>query len=358
MIGKIFGNKSSETANSVLNMLKKEEPVFRFNQDGWETIGVQTRAKDTRTPAQIDATLDALAERIPVLREFREQIKSMKPIDRALISDTAEISNKLELLPTNIRMVENRAKDGKSILGVLLPKLIKASKENPAILKFTREILNSTDTQTSKYFLSKIAGFNPQAILERDEAIQNIVYREASQMRFDSNEKYSQYVENRIAELEKRYPIEYSQKTITDDTKSGELIDASTDMIIPIGKRTLNGMYPVTFKRQHNFLDAMGIFLNPEIRPENVRFLRKICDVLDSIKTQKDIPIDLFPFLKTNIPKSQAELNLAKLPQAVKDAEKAGKDIEATNFIMSNVNFVKPYTKPDVTRELKYVPAE
>ena len=136
------------------------------------------------------------------------------------------------------------------------------------------------------------------------------------------------------------------------------MIGASADMIKPVAEQTINGMYLGTFERQHKFLDAMSIFLNPEIRPENIKILRKICDVLDSLKTKKDIPVNFFPFLRTNIPKAQAELNLAQLPQAVRDAEKAGKEINATDYVMSNVNFVKPQQKVDLSKETKYAPVE
>lgn len=273
-------------------------------------MGAQVRPQDTRTPAQIDATIDAsidtLAERIPELENFRKSLKQMAPIHRSLAADTLELASKFntEFLMTSINMLEKSSKTGKSLLEALLEALPKASKENPASLDLTKEVINNTDTLTSKYFLVHL----PDIIKRTDLA---------------------------------------------------PLMDASRDMVKPIAEATINGGYLGTFEKQKSFMDYIGtLIFNKDIKPESIKLLRKIADAVDNIETKKDVPIDFFPFLRTSIPKAQAEMNLAKLPQAIIDAEKAGKDINATNFMMHNVNFVKPQKKIDLSKEIKYVPAE
>ena len=399
MFNKILGNKIEQTAQTAINALKREEPVFRFKTSGWQQMGAQTRPQDTRTPAQIDATIDALAEKIPAVKEFREQIKQLNPRHRALVSDTLEFASTHEMLMTPIDMLNHKAADGKNIIQVLLPKFIRAAKENPEALKFTQAVIDNTDTQTSKYLLAKLAGFNPESMLARRENMGIVARYEANMSGFKTIEEFNQYTEKRIKQFEEdsntfldalaHYAADskgiknyqeyrnyisktinelkdssmikngYDKETILDAPEAGKYMDMSIPFIKPVAESTINGMYTGSFKRQIDFLKTMEEFFNTDATPEKLSALSSYNDSMNRMYRSNRLEAGIInAFMETKTPIAQLRYNIAQLPQAIKTAREQGQRFNPLSYIMYNVNFVKPQPKIDLSKEIKYVSTE
>ncbi len=399
MFNKIFGNKIQQAAQTAINAAKKEEPVFRFKTSGWQQMGAQTRPQDTRTPAQIDATIDALTEKIPAVKEFREQIKTLNPKHRALVADTLEMADTYELLMTPIDMVKHKASDGKTVIQVLLSKFLKASKENPEALKFTQAVINNTDTQTSKYLLTRFAGFSPEAMLARRENMGLVARYEANMSGFKTTEEFNQYTEKRIKQFEedsntfldalahyaadskgiKNYQEyrnyisktinelkdssmiknDYVENTILDTPEAGKYMDMSIPFVKPVAESTINGMYLGTFEKQSKFLKTMEGFFNTDATPEKLSALASYNDSMNRMYRSNRLEAGIInAFIETKTPITQLRYNIAQLPQAIETAEKRGQSFNPLPYVMYNVNFVKPKPKIDLSKGIKYAPTE
>ncbi len=399
MFNKIFGNRVQQAAQTAINAAKKEKPVYRFNTSGWQQMGAQTRPQDTRTPAQIDATIDALTEKIPAVKEFREQIKTLNPKHRALIADTLEMADTYEFLMTPIDMVRHKASDGKTVIQVLLSKFLKASKENPEALKFTQAVINNTDTQTSKYLLTRFAGFSPESMLARRENMGIVARYEANMSGFKTIEEFNQYTEKRIKQFEedsntfldalahyaadskgiKNYQEyrnyisktinelkdstmiknDYVEKTILDTPEAGKYMDMSIPFIKPVAESTINGMYTGSYKRQIDFLKTMEEFFNTDATPEKLSALASYNDSMNKMYRSNKLESGIInAFIETETPMAQLRYNIAQLPQAIKAAQEQGQSFNPLSYIMYNVNFVKPQPKIDLSKGIKYAPTE
>ena len=271
----------SWSSKIINNVSKQAEPVFRFG--GWEQLGAQVRPKDERTVEQLYATIDALAKRNPAVKEFVKDLKSMNPKYLNLAADTMELSSRSEMLMTDIDMNKVSPQTGKSLLQHLLGIYPKASKENPQALDFAQEVINNTDTLTSKYFLADL---------------------------------------NEIFEV----------------PQAAKHLEALKPMVKPIAEATINGGYLGTFEKQENFVSLLRGVLTPQAKPEKISLLPKLSEIADNAKGTYKIVLN--KFVQSNTPLRQVEENLEILPQVLQNAERQGKSIDIVDFANNNVNLV------------------
>ena len=226
----MFGKLGRKAIQEAAQKISKEKPVYRFNET-FQTMGAQVRPADTRTPGQVLATMEDLAKRNPDIAEFMTELKKMNPEHQKLAADTMELARMHEMLPTNIDMNQKNPQTGKSLLQAVLNILPKASKENPAIIDFTKEVINNTDSTTAKYFLAS-------------------------------------------------FPEQH--------------LKASIPIVKNIAEQTLSGGYTMDFSKQKNFMDFIATLINRESRPEKIALLPKLTKVADEIPGENMLYLDSF----------------------------------------------------------------
>ena len=244
-------------------------------------MGAQVRPADTRTPGQVLATMEDLAKRNPDIAEFMTELKKMNPEHQKLAADTMELARMHEMLPTNINMNKKNPQTGKSILQAVLDILPKASKENPAVIDFTKEVINNTDTTTAKYFLSS----------------------------FPDNALKSEFAEH---------------------------IKASIPMVKDIAEQTLKGGYTMDFSKQQDFMDFITTLINRESKPEKIALLPKLTKVADEIPGENMLYLD--SFIRSNTPVEQVEKNFETVKDVAEMMNKKGSSFDIVDFLNNNVN--------------------
>lgn len=280
MIGKLsnlFGKKAAKEAAQVFT---KEDPVYRLG-GGFQKMGAQVRPADTRTPGEVLATMEELAQRNPDIQEFMSELKKMKPEHRKLVADTMELAQMHEMLPTNINMNQKNPETGKSMLQAILGILPKASKENPAVIDFTQEVINNTDTTTAKYFLASLP----------DNALK------------------SEFAEH---------------------------FKASIPIVKDIAEQTLSGGYTMDFSKQKSFMDFIATLINRESKPEKISLLPKLCKAADEIPGANQLYLD--KFIRSNAPVAQVEKNLETVKDVAQIMQKEGKSFDIVDFVNHNTN--------------------
>ena len=276
----MFGKLGRKAIQEAAQKISKEKPVYRFNET-FQTMGAQVRPADTRTPGQVLATMEDLAKRNPDIAEFMTELKKMNPEHQKLAADTMELARMHEMLPTNINMNKKNPQTGKSILQAVLDILPKASKENPAVIDFTKEVINNTDTTTAKYFLSSFP----------DNALK---------------------------------------------TEFAQHLKASIPIVKNIAEQTLKGGYTMDFSKQQNFMDFIATLINRESRPEKIALLPKLTKVADEIPGENMLYLD--SFIRSNTPVEQVEKNFETVKDVAEMMNKKGSSFDIVDFLNNNVN--------------------
>lgn len=394
-IGKIFGGTPAEKA---AQFVSKEKPVYRFCESP-SLIGAQVRPADTRTPAQIEATLDALIERNPSLKKFAAELKEMNPEHMALASDVLEIAGRREMLmdSTAIDMNSNLSK-GRTILNILLGKFPKLSKENPQALDLAKEVINNTDSITAKYYLSNMAGVNPSILARRNAAVNREIeldshelYRNQLKKKADfvcsslksadvspakmmsilngSNDEFyslmpktrekireilgsdkfikldksqaQERVDLRRAKLQEyceRYGVSVDENSVFASSELAQQMDASKQLVHDIAEQTISGGYLGTFEKQNSFMNLLGTLINREAKPEKIAMVPKLQQTASKIDDGAEDILYLDRFVKSNTPLSMVEENLNTVGQVAEIAHANGKKINIVDFVNNNVN--------------------
>lgn len=244
-------------------------------------MGAQVRPADTRTPGQVLATMEDLAKSNPDIAEFMTELKKMNPEHQKLAADTMELARMHEMLPTNINMNKKNPQTGKSILQAVLDILPKASKENPAVIDFTKEVINNTDTTTAKYFLSSFP----------DNALK---------------------------------------------TEFAQHLKASIPIVKNIAEQTLSGGYTMDFSKQKNFMDFIATLINRESKPEKIALLPKLTKVADELPGENMLYLD--SFIRSNTPVEQVEKNFETVKDVAEMMNKKGSSFDIVDFLNNNVN--------------------
>lgn len=261
---------------------KAIKPVFRFTQD-WSSIGKGLKPKDTRTQEEIISTINYFIDKSPELKKFAKDIKEMDPKHLSLVSDTLELSNKIELLPTAINMKKVNHQTGKSLIETLLEVYPKASKENPGALEFAQEVINNTDSITSKYFLGNLMG-------------------------------------------------------VIDDSRLSSQFNASKFLVKDIAEQTLDGPYVMDYSKQKNFMSFVEALVNPASKVEKIELLPKLLDTIDAIPGKVQVMLD--DFVRSDAPTAQVVDNIKTLPQVANLFHANGKTLDVVDFATKNVNLV------------------
>lgn len=268
--------------NSIGTGLQTKEPQLtrRLFNGGWEAIGRIRRKCDERTTKQLLENIDYFAKKLPEVAQFKEELKTMDPKHLGLVSDICELASNYEMINTAIN-IRKPASNGKSLFQVLLEKLPKASKENPASIELTQEIINNTDATAAKYSLAAL-----HSLFECKEA--------AGHMK------------------------------------------ATVPFISDIADATLQGGYTMDFSKEKNFINGISNFVSPKVSLEKLKLLSEVCKIADS--SNAICEIQAFPFLLNQTPISRILENLNVFKSLDKNMQ--GKSINLTEFLEKNINLV------------------
>ncbi len=256
-----------------------KECCFRFG--GVQRMGAHTRPTDTRTTEQLLANIDYFAQRNPEVAQFKHELMQMNPKHLGLVSDICELANRREMLPTNIDIKDAR-QVGKNIFAKWIEKLPKASKENPEALNFTQEVINQTDSTTSKFFLISAVD-----LLEHPEV--------SSHLR------------------------------------------ATKPFVKDIAEAALDGGYTMDYSKERDFVNTVDAFINPASDTRKIEMLPEVIKTADEASIDK-VYIDAIPFIQSRTPIEQIRENLKVFSEVAKGLSKQTDEVNITDFLTRNVN--------------------
>lgn len=279
-INMAFMNK---IVGSGAHLAERLEPTFRFG-GGIHLMGAVTREADTRTTKQLLANIDYFAEKLPEVAQFKKELKAMNPEHLGLVSDICELGSYRSMLPTNID-IRKPASNGKSLLTFLMEKLPWASKENPEMLEFSKEVINHTDITASKYFLGSFAG-----LFEHPEA--------------------------------------------------GRHLAATKPLVKDIAEAALRGGYTMDYSKEQKFVNVLGSYVNPAVNPEKIEIVNEALRTVEKLPDSVDLScyVDGATILKSETPVSQMRENLRTFEQIAEGLSQKTKEVNLTEFVTRNVN--------------------
>lgn len=256
--------------------VKLTNPITRFRD--WNIFGAVKRPADTRTVDELNQTIGLWAKTNPEVKEFLPHLKDINPKHLGLVADTIELSNRKSMLPTDINM-KGMTGEGKSLLGVLLGIFSRASKENPNALDFTQEVINNTDSITSKYFLWQTTG----GVLE--------------------------------------------------NKKVAEHFKAAKPLVELFAKETLNPPNPISFENQGNFMFLIRNVINEYADPKKVSLVKEVFEKLNN----KGF-FSVWDFVSSKTPLAKIQDNLQTLSEAADLSAKNGRLLDAGEYLTKNTN--------------------
>lgn len=149
----------------------------RFLTGGFMHIGAVTREPRANTAEELVNSIRAYAKANPEIAEFAKHINEMNPKHLGLAQDIIDLTHTREMSMTNIDLGQ-KIQDGTTYAGYMLKRLPEISKKNPEALDLTEEVINNSDTQNAKFFLSKLFGYNLEnmsSISEQMKATKEVV---------------------------------------------------------------------------------------------------------------------------------------------------------------------------------------
>lgn len=258
--------------------IKLTAPLTRFG-GGWQPMGAVKRPVDTRTAEELKETIRLWSLANKEVKEFLPHLKEIQDKHLGLVADTIEISLRRAMLPGDINLIEPVEENGKSILGMMLDTYRAASKENPEALDFAQEVINNTDTRTSKVFFIESAG----GVLENKDF--------AKQFK------------------------------------------AATPLVEIFAKQTLNTPNPYNFDNQKNFMTLVKYAVNEYANPEKISLVKDFYN-----KIANKAYFNLFEFVANKAPVSKVEDNLNTVGQVADMFVREGKVLDAGKFVNRNTN--------------------
>ena len=256
--------------------VKLTTPLTRFG--GWQHLGAVKRTADTRTTEELQETIKLWAKNNPEVKEFLPHLKDMQPKHFGLVADTIELANRHSLLPTDINL-KGQTSAGKSLLGVLLDIFPRASKENPNALDFAQEVINNTDSITSKYFLWQTTG----GVLE--------------------------------------------------NKKVAEHFKAAKPLVEIFAKETLSHPNPMTYDNQRDFMLLTRSVINEDADPKRISLVKEI---LDKIGEKAYFALD--DLVLSKVPMSKIQDNMNSVGEVADMFIQNGKLLDAGSFLNKNTN--------------------
>ena len=245
-------------------------------------MGAITREADTRTTQQLLANIDYFAEKLPEVAQFKKELKAMNPEHLGLASDICELGTYTSMIPTNID-IRKPSSNGKSLLAFLMEKLPWASKENPEMLEFSKEVINHTDTTASKYFLGCFAG-----LFEHPEA--------------------------------------------------GRHLAATKPLVKDIAKATLKGGYTMDYSKEQNFVNGLRAFIRPSVNPEKIEVVNETLKLAENLPDELLCNIDGTQIINSSTPVRQMRENLETFSQIADGLAKQTNEVNMSDFVTRNVN--------------------
>lgn len=277
-----FNNTISAKVVDNATQAVKGKLISRFG--GFQPMGACTRETDTRTTQELLGNIEYFSERIEEVAQFKKELKGINPKHLGLVSDICELGSRKEMLPDaiNLREIKN---NGKNVLQLLLEKLPKASKENPETLDFFQEVINQTDSRTSKVFLTRAYG-----TLEHPEVAKHMT--------------------------------------------------ATKPLVKEIAESTLDGGYTMDYSKENNFVNALSSFLNPSVKPENIEVVSETLNAASKLpeKIKLDCYVDGTTILQSAMSPKQMRENLDTFAQIAEGLSKQTKEFNLSDFITHNVN--------------------
>ena len=257
---------------------KEPQLTRRLFIGGFEQMGHVKREHDTRTTEQLLENIDYFAEKCPEVAQFKKELKEMNPKHLGLVSDICELANHHEFLNTAIN-IKKPANNGKSLFQFLLEKLPIASKENPASLELSQEIINNTDATAAKYALGSLS-------------------------------------------------------PLYDCKEAAQHIEATIPLVSDIAEATLQGGYMMDYSKEQNFVRGISSLISPNVKLKKLQLLPQILKLAE--KSKATCQVDAFPFVTNETPIETISRNIETFKSL--DANLEGKTVNLTEFIEKNVN--------------------
>ena len=262
--------------------IQKREPELTqrlFGGGRWEFMGHVKRGVDTRTTEQLLENIEYFSKRFPEVVQFKDELKKMNPKHLGLISDICELASHDKLID-----IREPVSKGKSLFQILLEKLLKASKENPASIELSQEIINNADSIGAKYALRALS-------------------------------------------------------PLLDCKDVARHMEATIPMVSDIAEATLNGGnggYTMVYSKEMAFAVALRSFIYPKVSLEKLKLLSSINKIAD--ESNAICKLYAFPFLRNNTAMSKLLANLETFKTLDKNMQ--GKSINLTEFLEKNVNML------------------
>jgi len=216
------------------------------------------------------------------LRNFLAQTDGMSTEQLGVAHDIIDLAHMGAMLNTNIslqRIIEN----GKSIMGDLLSKFPEVSRKNPGAIELTEKVFNHSDDTNSKYFLLNLFG-------------------------------------NDLANL----------------GHLSEQMKAVKELVPTIAKDTLGGGYLMDYSKENNFFKLIAGFCRADAKPENIKLLPKIFDIITGNAKKTHPSLDGVTVALGDT--KRISENMEVLPQVLENFEHAGKSLDVSDFLTRNVN--------------------
>lgn len=266
----------------MINKISTIIPKYRFNS-GWRRMGAVAHEKDTRTTKELLNNIEYFSkyEGNPV-KILLPEIKNMNPKYLGLVSDTLEMANSCAMMPGR-SLLNKTLPNNKTVLEMLLPKFVKAAKNEHKALDFAAEVISNTDQKASERFLAEL-----------------------------------------------------SLSDILDNPKKSEIFGAAIPMVKDVAESTLKPPY-IANNSLETFMSFIKILTADNAKPEKVRLFKDFSDFISkTFKSKK--PITVPDFVYSDVPNEKILDNMKTLAQMAPELEKQNSKIDVVNFVLNNTN--------------------
>lgn len=257
-------------------------PKLRFNT-GWRNMGAVVSEKDTRTTKELLDTIEFLANKSDKnVQNLLPEIKKMNPKYLGLVSDTLEFANSHTMLfkKTNLN---DRLPNGQTVLSMLLPKVVSASKTEHKALDFAMDVINNTDQTASERFLTEL-----------------------------------------------------SLSNVLENPKFSEKFDSARLMVKEIAENTLKPPYFIN-NSLDDFIQFIKILTSKDVKADKVKMFKSFADFVSNIFST-DKPINVPRFVESDVPPEKILDNMQTLSKMAGNIEKQNPNIDVVDFVIKNTN--------------------
>lgn len=216
------------------------------------------------------------------IRNFLAQAEGMSEEHLGVAHDIIDLGHMGCRLHTNINL-QRMLKDGKTTMSDILAKFPEVSRRNPGAIELLGKVFNHSDDINSKYFLCNLFGND----------LANTGY-------------------------------------LT------EQLRAIRELVPAIAKETLSGGYLMDYSKENKFFRIIADFCRVDAKPENIKLLPRIFDMIDSIAKRTNPSMDCVDIALGDA--KVVKSNMEVLPQVLENAERAEIGLDVSSFLTKNVN--------------------